>query len=140
MLLSFLSFTDMPFKELCVDRLLSAGENEYSTAPFFCQHFFLFFLKISHFFFRGPGDPSRHPPTRPRGGRHGEPAAPPREGTSRAGLERRPASGAHAGWSRTAEPRKARCTCPRAILKNAPPKLNFICPTLGVHFNLRHGL
>ncbi|QSI01575.1 hypothetical protein DYE50_03135 [Treponema ruminis] len=46
--LSFLSFTDMPFKELSARRLLSAGENEYITHYFFCQHFFEFFF---HFFF-----------------------------------------------------------------------------------------
>ena len=32
------------FKELCARRLLSAGENEYITHYFFCQHFFEFFF------------------------------------------------------------------------------------------------
>ena len=47
----------MPFKELCVDRLLSAGENEYTPPFILCQQIFYFFSKIFHFFsgffFRG---------------------------------------------------------------------------------------
>ena len=42
----------MPFKELCVDRLLSAGENEYTPPFILCQQIFYFFSKIFHFFFR----------------------------------------------------------------------------------------
>ena len=41
----------MPFKELCVDRLLSAGENEYTPPFILCQQIFYFFSKIFHFFF-----------------------------------------------------------------------------------------
>ena len=44
------------FKELCARRLLSAGENEYSTGYILCQQKFYFFSKIFHFFpffFRG---------------------------------------------------------------------------------------
>ena len=40
------------FKELCVRRLLSAGENEYITAHIFCQHFLNFFSIFFSFFFR----------------------------------------------------------------------------------------
>ncbi|QSI02887.1 hypothetical protein DYE50_09955 [Treponema ruminis] len=50
-ILSFLSFTDMPFKELSARRLLSAGENEYITHYFFCQHFFEFFFTFFIYFF-----------------------------------------------------------------------------------------
>ena len=38
------------FKELCARRLLSAGENEYSTGYILCQQKFYFFSKIFHFF------------------------------------------------------------------------------------------
>ena len=47
----------MPFKELCVDRLLSAGENEYTPPFILCQQIFYFFFKnfslFFRFFFRG---------------------------------------------------------------------------------------
>ena len=38
------------FKELCARRLLSAGENEYSTGYILCQQKIYFFSKIFHFF------------------------------------------------------------------------------------------
>ena len=45
------------FKELCARRLLSAGENKYSTGYILCQQKIYFFSKIFHFFrfFSGEG-------------------------------------------------------------------------------------
>ena len=68
----------MPFKELCVDRLLSAGENEYTPPFILCQQIFYFFSKIFRFFFDFfPGGFSPVPGTFPEGRqapfRHGRP-------------------------------------------------------------------
>ena len=75
----------MPFKELCVDRLLSAGENEYTPPFILCQQIFYFFSKIFHFFFDFFSGvfspvPGTFPEGRPAPFRHGRPRgiSPPR--------------------------------------------------------------
>jgi len=50
------------FKELCARRLLSAGENEYSTGYILCQQKIYFFSKIFIFFRFFPGEGKRGNP------------------------------------------------------------------------------
>ena len=118
----------MPFKELCVDRLLSAGENEYTPPFILCQQIFYFFSKIFHFFFPVffPGFFPRFQARSLRGGRLLSVTGIPRPASAGRGARRRRAHGRRmmtrgigAARSVPRRPCRWRWTCPQPERKGS---------------------